>query len=141
MSEESASPDLVVLTQSVFDAVDRGDLDGAFGAFAPDAIWVSEVLETTFEGMPSIRRFIERWTSVYEAFDVQTEDILDVGNGVVLCVFMNRSHDPDGAGEPTLRFALVILWADGAIQMVTGDEDIAGARATADRLARERADG
>ena len=141
MSEETANPDLVELTRRVFDDVDRGDLDSALSVFAQNATWVSEVLDTTFEGRPAITRFIERWTSVYEAFEIQTEDIRDCGNGVVLCVFMNRSRDPDSADEPTLRFALVILWSGGAVQMVTGDEDLDAARATAERLAEERRGG
>ena len=135
MAEEYPSPDLVEPTRRVFDAVDCGDFDDALESIAPDAVWTSEVLEMTFEGLPAIRGFLEQWSSAYEAFEVQAEDIVDLGNGVVLCVFMNRSSQQDGVSEPLLRFALVIVWATGAIRRVTGDEDIDRARAAAEQLA------
>ena len=140
MSEESTTPDLVESTRRAFDAADSGDFDYALSLFAPDAVWTSEVLEETFDGLPAIRAFLEQWSSAYEAFAVQAEDILDLGNGVVLCVFMNRSPQVEGAAEPLLRFAMVILWADAVIRSVRGYEDIEAARAVAKGLAQERAD-
>jgi hypothetical protein len=137
MAEESTVPDLVELTQGVFDAADRRDFDAAVVPFAGDAVWESEVLETSFNGIAAIREFLERWSAAYDAFEVRTEDIHCFGNGVVLCVFMNRPLDD--VGEPSLRFALVSVWADGVIRRVIGSEDIAGARAAAERLAEERA--
>ncbi len=135
MAEESTTPDLVEPTRRVFDAVDRGDFGDALASFAPGAVWASQVLDASFEGVPAIRGFIERWSDVYEAFDVQAEDILELGNGVVLCVFMNADRHEDGVSEPALRFALVIVWSEGAIRRVTGYEDIDEARAAAERLA------
>ncbi len=138
MPEEPATPDLVELTQRAFDAVDRRDFDVALSLFAPDAVWASEVLETNFEGAPEIREFLERWSSAYEAFDVQAESIIDFGSGVVLCSLTNTRPAIDGVSEPGLRFALVIVWAEGVIRSVRGDEDLDEARAAAERLAEER---
>ena len=138
MAEESEPADLVELTRQVFEAIDRRDFEVALEHFAPDAVWQSEVLETSFEGVAAIREFLERWSAVYEAFEVRTEDILDVGYGVVLCVFMNRSRPVEGLGEPRLRFALVIAWNQGVVERVVGHEDIDAARSTAARLAAER---
>jgi ketosteroid isomerase-like protein len=137
-AEESTSADLVELTQRVFDAADRRDFDAAMSLLAPDAVWESEVLETSFDGLAAIREFLEHWSAAYDAFAVQTEHIHDVGSGVVLCVFMNRPLD--GVSEPSLRFALVVVWADGVVRRVIGSEDIDGARAAAERLAEELAD-
>ena len=136
-AEESTSVDLVELTQRVFDAADRRDFDAVMTLLAPDAVWESEVLETSFEGVAAIREFLERWSAAYDAFAVQTEHIHDFGSGIVLCVFMNRP--PDGVGEPSLRFALVIVWAGGVVRRVIGSEDIDGARAAAERLVAETA--
>ncbi len=133
MAEDATTPDLVELTQRIFDAIDRRDFDAAMIAFAPDAVWESEVLEDSFNGTRQIRDFLERWSAVYDAFEVQTEDIDELGSGVVLCVFMNRP--PGDAGEPSLRFALVGVWADRVLQRVIATEDVTGARATAKRLA------
>lgn len=138
MAEESEPADLVELTRQVFDAIDRRDFETALDRFAPDAVWQSEVLETSFEGVAAIREFLERWSAVYEAFEVRTEDILDVGSGVVLCVFMTRSRPVEGLREPRLRFALVIAWEQGVVGRVIGHEDIDVARRTAARLAAGR---
>jgi len=138
MSEQASTPDLTELTQRIFDAVDRGDLDSALVAFAPDAVWDSQVLGASFEGHEAIRAFLERWTEVYEAFEVQTQDISDLGGGVVLCVFMNRSRPTEEAGEPSLRFAMVVVFVDGLVWRVKGSEDIGEARAEAERLAVKR---
>jgi ketosteroid isomerase-like protein len=136
MSEHPAAPDLATLTRQVFDAVDRHDFDAALGFFAPDAIWESNVVEARFEGLAAIRDFLERWRGAYEAFELQTEDIREFGNGVVLCVFMNRSRpSEDEESEPSLRFAMAIVWTEGLVSSVTGSEDIDEARATAERLA------
>lgn len=136
MAQESTNPNLVELTQRVFDELDRRDFDAAMIAFAPDAVWESEVLETSFTGTAAIREFLEHWSAAYDAFEVQAEDIDDLGNGIVLCVFMNRPLD--GVGEPSLRFALISVWEDGVLRRVIGSEDIAGARSTAVRLAESR---
>jgi hypothetical protein len=137
MPDESRVTELAVLTQSVFDAVDRRDFDAALSRFAIDAVWESEVLEASFEGPATIRAFMARWSAAYAAFELQAEDIHDFGAGIVLCVFMNRPrHD---LSEPNLRFALIIEWHEGLVRRVVGSEDIAGAHATAERLAGERA--
>jgi ketosteroid isomerase-like protein len=135
-SRRASQTDLVELTQSVFDVADRGDFDAAMIRFAPDAVWESEVLEASFSGTAAIREFLERWSAAYDAFEVRTEDIHDFGNGIVLCVFMNRPRD--GVGEPSLRFALVSVWAGGVVRRVMGSEDIARARSAAERLAEDR---
>jgi len=139
MSKESPSPDLVELTQEVFDAVDRQDFDGALSRFALDAVWESEGLEASFKGVEAIREFMLRWSAAYAAFELQAEDIHALGGDVVLCVFMNRPTG--GVSEPSLRFALVIVWTEGLVRRVIGTEDVAGARATADNLAAERRSG
>lgn len=136
MPEDFDSANLAELTQRVFDDLDRRDFDAAMIPFAPDAVWESNVLETSFEGTAAIREFFERWTAAYDAFEVQTEDIDDFGNGIILCVFMNRPRDD--IGESSLRFALVSVWERGVIRRVVAGEDITGARATAKRLAAER---
>ncbi len=135
MSEESTAPDPVELTRRAVDAVVRRDFDGAVSLFAPDAVWISEVLETNFDGAAEIRVFLERWASAYEGFDVQAESIVEVGNGVVLCLLTNTRPPVDGVSEPGLRFALVLVWAEGLIQTATGNEDLDKARAAAERLA------
>jgi ketosteroid isomerase-like protein len=141
MADEAATPDLVELTRRVFEAADRRDFDAVLASFAPDAVWDSQVLETSFAGVAAIRGFLERWSAAYDRFEVRAEDIVDFGHGVVLCVFMNKTPAAGGEGEPSLRFALVIVWADGVVMRVIGSEHLDEARAAAERLAQERADG
>jgi len=139
MPAEPATPSLVELTRQVFDAADRGDFDAVISRFAPDAVWDSHVIDARFEGVAEIRAFFERWFAAYDAFDVRAEDILDLGSGVVVCVFMNESRPSEQEREPGLWFALVILWSGELVERVIGEEDLAAARATADRLVEERA--
>jgi ketosteroid isomerase-like protein len=135
MPEGSVRPELVELTREVFDAADRGDVDGALASFAADAVWESQVLERSFEGVPAIKAFMERWLAAYAAFDVQAEDIEDLGGEVALCVFRNRPTDR--IREPSLRFALVVVWAEGLVRRVIGSEDVPAARAIARALAAQ----
>ena len=82
----STTPDLVELMRDAFEAVNRGDLDAAMEFFAPDAAWEVVSLGTSFEGVPAIRGFCEDWLGPYEDYELQPDEILDLGGGVVFVV-------------------------------------------------------
>jgi ketosteroid isomerase-like protein len=50
-SEESTTPDLM---RDAFEAVNRCDLDAMMSFYAPDALWESPPLGTSFEGRAAI---------------------------------------------------------------------------------------
>jgi ketosteroid isomerase-like protein len=83
MPEECTTPDLVELVHRMFEAFRSRDFDGVTSFYAPDAVWESVGLGTSFDGLAAIRRFPEDWRSRYEEYEIEPEEILDLGDGVV----------------------------------------------------------
>jgi ketosteroid isomerase-like protein len=137
MSEEPTTPDVAELTRRQFEAGRRGDLDAVLGFYAPDAVWEAVSLDTSFEGVAAIRGFLEDWLGAYDEFEMEPEEILDLGNGVVFVV-TRLTGRPLGSlgGTLTRRRPLVFLWVQGLVARVTApSSDIDEARAAAERLA------
>jgi len=141
MAEESTTPDLVELTRRVYDAVNRRDLDSLVGCYAPHAVFEVVALGTSFEGVGAIRGFMEDWFDAYEELEFDVEEILGLGNGVVVGVLVQRGRPAGSTGHVRYRIAQVTTWVEGVIVRVTGYQDVDEARAAAERLAKERADG
>ena len=109
--------------------------------YAPDAVWEVSTLGTSLKGVAAIRGFMDDWLSSYEEFEVEPEEVIDFGNEVGFGVFLQKGRLVGSTRRVQYRFAQVNTWADGVIVSVTGYNDIDQARATAERLAQERADG
>ena len=140
MPQESTNPDLVELTRRMFEAVNRRDLDATQIFYAPDAVWEAVSLGTSFEGVAAIRGFFEDWLGAYEEYEIEPEEILDLGNGVVFVVTRLTGRPVGSAGSALIRRrSLVFIWVDGLVARVTApSSDIDEARAAAERLAEER---
>ena len=83
MAEEGTAFDLVELQKRLTDAVSRRELAAIAAFFAPDAAWdMSPTGTGVFEGHAAIRGFWEDWFASYEEYEVEAEEILDLGNGV-----------------------------------------------------------
>jgi ketosteroid isomerase-like protein len=139
MSEESTTPDLVELTRRVYDAANVGDFDAMMRLFDRDAVWdMPDEGIGTFEGAVAVRRFVEDWRGSYEEYEVEVEDVLDLGNGVTFAVSIQKGRPVGSGGYVQIRFAAVYTWADGLVGRIAsyGDED--EARAAAERLAGSR---
>jgi hypothetical protein len=67
--------------------------------------------------------------------------VLDIGNGVFLGVYVQSGRPAGSSGETQLRSAAAGDWEDGLFLRITNYLDIDEARAAAERLAQERADG
>ena len=93
----------------------------------------------TFEGRDAIRGFFEDWIGAYEQIEDETEEILDLGNGVGFQVVTQRARPAGSTGEVHLRFARVAQWVEGMIERVTTYYDTDEARAAAERPAEKRA--
>jgi ketosteroid isomerase-like protein len=92
----------------------------------------------TFDGPAAIRGLLEDWVAPYDEWEIQLEDLLDLGNGVVLAV-LNENGKPAGStGRVQLRYASVGVWADEMLLRATTYADIDEARAAAERLAESR---
>jgi ketosteroid isomerase-like protein len=143
MPEESTTPDLVELTRRTFDAYNRRDFDAITRFVAPDAVYEAVSLGTTFEGVAAIRGFLEDWLGGYEEFEMEPEEILDLGNGVgfVVTRLTGRPVGSPGSSGSTLtrRRPLAFMWVDGLVVRVTAYADsIDEGRAAAERLAESR---
>jgi ketosteroid isomerase-like protein len=138
MPDESTTPDLVELTRRQFEFADRGDWDAILETYAHDAVW--ELRQgATFEGVDAIRELWVDYFSAYEEFEVETEEILDFGNGVILAVNKQKARLVGSASHIQTREAFLYTWERGVVVRVTMYTDIDEARAAAERLAEERA--
>jgi ketosteroid isomerase-like protein len=132
MSERSLSPDLVELTRRVFEAANRRDLDRAQSFFAAHAVWETVSLATTFEGVAAIRGFWEDWLGAYAEYELEPQEMLDLGNGVVFA-----ARPVGSVGSELVRHRpLVFVWIEGKVVRVTAYADsVEEGRAAAERLA------
>jgi ketosteroid isomerase-like protein len=139
MSKESTTPDLVELTHQGFDAASRRDFDGMMALWAVDPVWdVSPMGLGLYRGTSAVRGFFEDWLGSYERFEAEIEECLDLGEGVVLSVIVQKARLAGSSGEVTIRYASVGVWEDALIVSVTNYSAMDEARAAAERLAEER---
>ena len=128
MSEESTTPDLVELVVAFFEAANRRDLEARMSFFAPEAVWdLSPMGIGTFEGRVAIRRFLEDWRSSYEELRYALDEVVDLGNGVVMAVTRQDALPAGGTGGAPLQamWVYVFIWVDGMVARVIPYSDIA----------------
>jgi ketosteroid isomerase-like protein len=139
VSEEPTTLDEVRLTRQGYKAMSRGDLDAVMSLFAADAVYdMSDAGLGTFEGAEAIRRFIEDWRWSYEEYRYEEEELLDLGQGVLLSVVRESGRLVGGSGRVEERVAHLHTWANGKIVWFKHYPDPDEARAAAWRLAQER---
>jgi hypothetical protein len=149
MSKESTTPDLVELARRLVEAgnvrdragtprSDQDRIDGVMRFFAPETVFDNPDGVEVFEGRPAVRGFFEDWLGVYDEFELQVEDVRDLGNGVVFSVVVQRGRPRGSTGWVHNRYAAVGTWVDGLVERTTNYADIDQARAAAERLAEER---
>ena len=83
--------------------------------YAPDAVWdASPMGSARFEGVAAIRGFFEDWFGAYEEFEIEAEEILDLGNGVVFAVTRQKGRPVGSSGRRSdCATRRVAVWADG----------------------------
>jgi len=139
MSEESTTPNQVERTRRDFEALSRRDMDGFMGNWATHVVVDLNAWGIgTFEGAPAARVLFEDWQGNYEAWQIEAEEILDLGDGVVFVAYREVARPLNSAGHLERRQAMVSAWAEGKLIRLTGYTDINEARAAAERLAVER---
>jgi ketosteroid isomerase-like protein len=141
MSEESTTPDLAERNRRAIESGARGDWDTAMGSYGPDSVWDTSPLGMgTYRGVATIRSNMEEWYGLHEEVEVEIEDNVDLGKGVVFAVVRQRARPVGSSAYVEFLFASITEWTDGVIARVTPYTDIDAARAAAERLAEERAD-
>jgi len=140
MAEEATSPDLVERVRRQCEAANRRDIGAVMSSFAVDAGFEGRALGDIFEGQAAIRAFVEGWFGMYEELEYKLDEVHDLGNGVVFAVVLQEARPAGIAGHVRQREGWVYVWVGGLIARLTVS-DIDEARAGAERLALERADG
>jgi ketosteroid isomerase-like protein len=141
-ADESTTPGLVELVRRSVQAATDGDLDCVLTLYAPDAVWdMSPLGMGTFEGITAIRGFMEDWLGAYEEYAMEAEEIVDLGNGVSFAGILQKGRLVGSSGEVRLTYAATGVWENGVMTKSTNYGDIDEARAAAERLEQERADG
>jgi ketosteroid isomerase-like protein len=139
MPEESTTPDLAERVRGSLAAANSGDYDVMMSFQAPHAVWdMSPMGMGTFEGAVAIRGFYEDWIGAYADFEMEAEDIRDLGNGVTIAVIVQNARPVGSTGYVRLRYAGVSVWEADVAVHTTNYTDIDKARAAAERLAEER---
>jgi len=139
MPEESTTPDLEGLVRRSYEAANRRDLDQVLSYFAPDAVWDLSLMGMgAFEGLAAVRQFCEDWWGGYEQYEIEPEEILDLGNGITFAVISQSGRPVGSNGLVGLRYRAVQECAHGVYVRITNYLDIDEARAAAERLAEGR---
>jgi hypothetical protein len=137
MSEQSTTPDLVELTRRSLEAGLK-EIDTGMRSFARDAVWEVPALGTRLEGVEAIRGFLVDWRGAFAEFEIDLQEVLNMGNGVVLTSTQSNAILQGGAMPLQQLFAYVAVWIQGEISRVTVYTDIDEARAAAKQLVEER---
>ena len=138
MPEGTAAPDPVELTRLAFEAVNQRDIDAVMSFFAPDAVFDGREWNF-YEGRAAIRGFLDDWFGSFAELRMEVEDLVVLGDGVVLAV-VNQEGRPVGVdGQVHQREGWAICWSvDGLLVRLTTHADIGDARAAAERLVESR---
>jgi ketosteroid isomerase-like protein len=138
MPEGSTTPDLSDLTRRFADALNRRDFETLMSFFARDAVFDALFPEEHLRGRTAIRRRIEDWRRPYEEYDSQVEELLDLGDGVVFAVALEKGKLRGSNAVVHMRSGFVLLFDGDLLVRLTTSQDIDEARAAAERLAQER---
>ena len=142
MSEQPANSDMAELVRQAFDAGNRHDVDAIVGFHAPDAIWdLSDQGLGTYEGAGAIRGWVEDWFETWADLRLDVLDVVDLGHGVALLRVREEGRMAEGGGHVEQQRGWVILGREGQIARAEIYLNPDDARAAAEGLAEERADG
>jgi ketosteroid isomerase-like protein len=136
MSQQPPSQDPVELTRRAYERLNSGDFDALLGLFGSESMWdVSRWGLGTHVGPEAVGRFLDDWFGSLEDFEVQIEELEDLGGGVVYVVVVQVAHEGSGRGYLQLRSAPVFVWREGRIASLTIYPDADEGRAAAERAA------
>ena len=139
MTEEATTPDLAELVRQSTEPVNRRDYDAMMRFWPPDGAWdLSPLGLGVYEGQAAVRAFFEDWLGTYDDFQIELEEIRDLGNGVAFVILVQTGRPVGSLGSVQLRYASVAIWRGDLIERCTQYSDVDAARAAAERLAEER---
>ena len=118
MSAEEHSAEVlenIELTRRSFEAFNRGDIDAVLERLAPDVeIYADPGLPNSgnFHGHEGALLWFERWLEAWETFTIEPEEIIPVGDELVVCV-LQRGRGRGSGVEVSMRIAYVMTIRDG----------------------------
>jgi ketosteroid isomerase-like protein len=106
---------------------------------APQAVWdLSDAGLGSLEGIEAIRSFLADWFDAFENYEVEVEEAVDLGGGVVFVV-VNATGRPVGMDASVeQRRGWAVLWRNRKLVRAASYLDLDQARSAAERLADER---
>ena len=124
MSKES-----IELVRSLYAAGNRRDADAVLGHHSRDAVLdASEAGLGSFEGALAIRGFLEDWWRTYEEYENVPEEVIPVGEDVVLVVNTLKGRLARTSEPLRLHNAYMFRIEDGLIVRWTVYQSIDDAR-------------
>jgi uncharacterized protein (TIGR02246 family) len=137
MLEQSTIPDMIERVRLAVEAWNRGDLDGTLRDFDPDAVWEGVPLGLSFEGVAAIGSFLEDWRSAYDEYEIQPQELRDLGNDVALACVRQTVLPAGSTGDTRLveDWAFVFAWKGGRVVWAMATQDVDEARSAGQRLA------
>jgi ketosteroid isomerase-like protein len=144
VTEESTMPDPEEAVRRALEALNRRDFDAAFSLYAPDVVFelapggIGVLQGGRVMGREAARKTWEDLTESFADFEFESQDFHDLGRGVTFDVLVQRGRPHGSDAFVETRAGVVAIWRDERIARVTTYEDVAEARAAAERLAEER---
>jgi ketosteroid isomerase-like protein len=139
MTPKSTASDVIELTRGVFAGASRKDPDDMLELHAPEAVWdLSDAGLGTLAGVEAIRSFLDDWFGAFAGYQVDVEETVDLGAGVVFVVVNARGRPVGMDASVEQRRAWSIVWENGNVVQAASYLDLDQARAAAERLAEER---
>ena len=113
------SPDAVEAVRKLFDAIGRGDIEGALRFVRPDGEWVNPdyAMEPgTRSGLDGVRIALTALRDSFDELRFDLSEVADLGDRVlVLGTFSGVGRASDAAFGPQI-FGAVLTLADGQVQ-------------------------
>jgi ketosteroid isomerase-like protein len=104
--------------------------------YGPALVWDASLWRMgSFEGSTAIRGFIEDWRVAYQEFEIELEEFLDLGNGVIFTVVRQDARAVDSDRHVQLREAWVSVSAGDVVVQMAAYPDIDETRAAAEQAA------
>jgi ketosteroid isomerase-like protein len=136
MAEESTTLDLYERSRHALNARDFAAWERFY---SPDSRWNQTPMELRlYRGREAIRALGEDWLRPYETFEARTDEVLDLGNGVLFAAIRLEARLAKSSGYIQMHYGSVVVCGEGMIVQTINHPDIDEARAAAERLARSR---
>jgi ketosteroid isomerase-like protein len=104
-----------------YEALNRGDVDGAVQGISPDCeVTLPHILleADVHQGREGLRSFWQGWHDTFEEFRMEIEEVIDAGDRVVVMAAACGTGRDSGAEVRTPTFAIVwTIRGDQAIRM------------------------